>query len=451
MTGYGVTVAILDTGHSAYNSQERNTANEYRLLAHHDAIDDKTLRKESDDHGHGSHVSAIVVNSAANGLDGRFNGIAPDAELVVVKAFDDQGQATYSDVIRGIDWIVANKDTYGIRVLNLSFSAPPKSYYWDDPLNQAVMAAWQSGIVVAASAGNLGPDPMTIGVPGNVPYVITVGAMTDNLSPGDGSDDLLASFSSAGPTVEASVKPEVVAPGGHLLAMMASDVALALQHPEFHDAGEYFVMSGTSQAAAVVSGAATLMLQTDPSLSPDDVKCRLLSITAFCCRSLSPKSSPLCSRVLSLMAPVSHSRDFSSLESVDARTAGALSYLLRLLVLTTLPLLQPGGYKLVRVNGRHSLRRCAPRRVGLLLHSSRPPGSDATTWTRLAPISRHWLTIGQCFPMAQPHLVEPFAEAQHCQRHRDSEKDGQSSRTRQQFRKPGASQHNAAHQLYEMR
>ena len=89
-------------------------------------------------------------------------------------------------------------------MLNLSFSATPQSHYWDDPLNQAVMAAWQAGIVVVASAGNSGPDPMTVGVPGNVPYIITVGAMTDNYTPYEPADDRLASFSSAGPTFEGS-------------------------------------------------------------------------------------------------------------------------------------------------------------------------------------------------------------------------------------------------------
>ena len=133
--------------------------------------------------------------------DGLYNGVAPDASLVVVKAFDRDGAGSYMDVIRGIDWVVPNKDAYDIRVLNLSFSAPPQSYYWDDPLNQAVMRAWEAGIVVVASAGNTGPDPMTVGVPGNVPYVITVGAMTDNYTPDDGTDDVLAAFSAAGPTV----------------------------------------------------------------------------------------------------------------------------------------------------------------------------------------------------------------------------------------------------------
>ena len=80
------------------------------------------------------------------------------------------------------------------------------------------MKAWQAGIVVVASAGNTGPNPMSIGVPGNMPYVITVGAMTDNYTPSNAADDKLASFSSAGPTHEGFVKPDVVAPGGHVLA-----------------------------------------------------------------------------------------------------------------------------------------------------------------------------------------------------------------------------------------
>ena len=98
----------------------------------------------------------------------------------------------------------------------MSFGAQPESYYWDDPLNQAVMAAWRAGIVVVAASGNEGPDPMTVDVPGNVPYVVTVGALTDNYTPYDGSDDRLASFSSTGPTFEGFVKPEMVAPGGHI-------------------------------------------------------------------------------------------------------------------------------------------------------------------------------------------------------------------------------------------
>jgi serine protease AprX len=118
---------------------------------------------------------------------------------------------------------------------------------------------------------------MTIGVPGNVPYVITVGAMSDNFTPSAEGDDYLASFSSAGPTYEGFVKPEIVAPGGHMLGAMHKKSSIAVAHPEFHRNGKWFEMSGTSQAAAIVSGAVALLLQNDPGLSPDDVKCRLMA------------------------------------------------------------------------------------------------------------------------------------------------------------------------------
>ena len=158
----------------------------------------------------------------------------------------------------------------------MSFSAQPQSYYWDDPLNQAVMALWEAGIVVVASAGNRGPDAMTIGVPGNVPYVITVGAMSDGVTVDNPTDDFLATFSSAGPTVEGFVKPEVIAPGGHMLGVVDVNSQLPSQHPEWVS-GNYFYMSGTSQAAGVVSGAVALMLDADATLTPDEIKCRLMS------------------------------------------------------------------------------------------------------------------------------------------------------------------------------
>ena len=204
-------------------------------------------------------------------------GISPEANLVSVKAFDASGAGRYMDVIRGIDWVVANKDELNIKVLNLSFSATPQSHYWDDPLNQAVMRAWQAGIVVVAAAGNNGPDPMTVGVPGNVPYVITVGAISDNYTPLNPKDDYLASFSSTGPTHEGFVKPDIVAPGGHILGILPKHAELAHKYPQFFARGDYFKMSGTSQATAVTSGVAALMLQANPELTPDDIKCRIMA------------------------------------------------------------------------------------------------------------------------------------------------------------------------------
>jgi serine protease AprX len=245
----------------------KNSLGSDRVIGY-DAIANRTgdASKVEDKFGHGTHLASVVASSrrALDGTRGVFsNGIAPGVSLLVVRAFDDSGRGSYADVIRGIEWVVEKRDAYNVRVLNLSFSAPPQSNYWDDPLNQAVMAAWQAGITVVASAGNEGPSPMSVGVPGNVPYVITVGAVTDNRTPFDRTDDRLASFSSAGPTREAFVKPEVVAPGGHVLGLMNKETRIAREHPNFHDGEAYYFMSGTSQSAAV-SGAAALILQNEP-------------------------------------------------------------------------------------------------------------------------------------------------------------------------------------------
>jgi len=214
VTGYGVTIAFVDSGYSCLDTLNRNDRGQNRILAGYDAINDRSSTWVCDDaSGHATHVMSTAVASygtspsggqvtagsyAAGGVS--YHGVAPGADLVSVKAFDENGQASYASVIRGIGWVVRNANALNIRVLNLSFAASPRSYYWEDPLDQAVMRAWQAGIVVVASSGNTGPKPMTIGVPGNVPYVITVGAMTDHATPAQGSDDQLASFSSAGPT-----------------------------------------------------------------------------------------------------------------------------------------------------------------------------------------------------------------------------------------------------------
>ncbi len=278
LLGAGVTVAIVDTGFWLHPALLKDPAGQPRVVAQYDAMTGALVvpaQLTTDGSGHGAHLASIIANSDTP-VDG-FAGVAPGVSLFPVRAFDENGAGSYVDVIAALEAVVAYKETYNIRVVNLSFSAPPMSYYWDDPLNQAVMAAWQAGIVVVAAAGNGGPDPMTVGVPGNVPYVITVGAMTDSYTPSDASDDVLASFSAAGPTVEGFIKPELLAPGGHIAGLVSPFAQLATSYPEYQLAGNYFMMSGTSQATAVVSGVAALMLAQEPALSPDDVKCRLMA------------------------------------------------------------------------------------------------------------------------------------------------------------------------------
>jgi serine protease AprX len=275
ITGAGVTVAMLDSG------LWKNNWNDHygkRLLAMVDFVGSANgAAVTGDASGHGTHVTSIAASGDYNNA-GQYYGVAPKANVVVARAFQANGAASYLDVIKGLNWIVANRNTYNIRVLNLSFGAPPQSYYWDDPLNQAVMKAWAAGIVVVTSAGNSGPAAMTIDVPGNVPYVITAGALTDNYTPYDSSDDRLASFSSTGPTYEGFVKPEVVAPGGHIVATMPSNSYLVnLFGANMKPNGTLFTMSGTSQAAAVTTGVVALMLQSQPTLTPDQVKCKLMA------------------------------------------------------------------------------------------------------------------------------------------------------------------------------
>jgi serine protease AprX len=286
-TGYGVTVAILDTGIRDLPEILLTTqgVRNITIVDVLDTSDNAGQAKRNDFNGHGTHLASIITNSSpavdVNGNStGSYNGIAPDANLVVLKAFDEEGQSSYTAILAALDYVVENKDVLDIKVLNLSFSAIPSSYYWDDPLNQALMRAWDAGITVIAAAGNRGPEAMTIGVPGNTPYVITVGAVSDNYTPSNLNDDFVTTFSSAGPTFEGFVKPELVAPGGHIAGVMDKDTLIretyAIYNDKDKDAHNYFELSGSSQSTAVTSGIVALMLQANPNLSPDDIKCRLI-------------------------------------------------------------------------------------------------------------------------------------------------------------------------------
>jgi serine protease AprX len=281
--GEGVTVAFLDTGiEPTFPGLRRGPDHQRgRILAYYDAISGDLyegrhlFRSPRDPNGHGTHVAGIVGNAEYEWRDGEFRGLAPKANLVAVRVLDETGVGSYGDVLAGLEWVVQNKDTYDIDVLNISMYATPVAPYWADPYNQAVMAAWQAGIVVVASAGNQGPDPMSIGVPGNTPYVITVGAFTDNFTPEDFGDDYMPPFSATGPTLDAFVKPDLIAPGAHVPSLMRRNTYLGQEHSDKWVNGRYFEMAGTSSSAAMVSGVVALMLSENPDLTPDQVKYRL--------------------------------------------------------------------------------------------------------------------------------------------------------------------------------
>ncbi|HEY3344414.1 MAG TPA: S8 family serine peptidase [Anaerolineaceae bacterium] len=271
--GAGVTVAVLDTGIALHRGLVRTVNNRFgHIIGWVDYVDHSPL--PVDPNGHGTHVAGIIANTQV-GTDKEWDGMAPGVNLVGVRVLDKNGTGTYETVIKGIQWAIKNQRTYNIRVINLSLLAAVQSPYWADPLDQAVMRAWSEGITVVTAAGNTGPNAMTIGVPGNAPYVITVGAFTDAYTPSDWSDDVIASFSSAGPTLDGFVKPDLVAPGAHMVSTMLPGSVVAREHDANRVTNDYFSMAGTSQAAAVVSGVAALIISHTPRITPDEVKYRL--------------------------------------------------------------------------------------------------------------------------------------------------------------------------------
>lgn len=242
-----------------------------------------------DTYGHGTHVAGTISNKllyeilgqGQNGTEIQI-GVAPDAKILSIRVLGADGTGSYETVVSGIQYVVENKDKFGIRVLNLSISAFATVPYFVDPLNRAVERAWQKGIVVLAAAGNVGPFAQTITVPGNDPYVITVGAVNSRRTAGYWRDDVVAGWSATGPTHDGFVKPDILAPGSQIVSYMYNDPTgvntptLVRQHPDYSADATLFRMNGTSMATGVASGVVALMLQANPGLTPDQVKFRLM-------------------------------------------------------------------------------------------------------------------------------------------------------------------------------
>jgi serine protease AprX len=190
---------------------------------------------------------------------------------VSVKVAGANGATDVSVVIAGLEWIVAHKAQYNIRVVNLSFGTDSHQRYSIDPLDFAVERTWFSGIFVVVSAGNAGSAAGTITKPADDPYVVSVGAADLKNTPAV-VDDGVAPFSSVGPTQDGFAKPDLVAPGITIVSNLAPNSTVALAHPSAIVSGTYIKGSGTSQAAAIVSGEAALALQVDPGLDPNRLK-----------------------------------------------------------------------------------------------------------------------------------------------------------------------------------
>ena len=296
VSGRGVGVAVIDSG-LASNADLATTST--RKVVRTSTIQSSLLGgllsapSTADDFGHGTHVAGIIGGSGASPTGTSavrtFKGVAYGADIIAVKALGADGSGKTSDILRAIDWVIANRTTYKIRVLNLSIGHPIDESYLLDPLCRAVEVAWRSGIVVVVSAGNFGEyGYATILSPGNDPYVITVGALVDRNTL-DPADDTVASFSSLGPTsIDGIVKPDIVASGVQIVSTRSAGSWIDTHYPTTRipysfflrggssSASPYAAYSGTSMAAPVVSGAAALMLSKYPALNPDTVKARLM-------------------------------------------------------------------------------------------------------------------------------------------------------------------------------
>jgi len=274
IAGSGVTVAILDSGVAADADlvQPNN-----RILASANFADE---RLTSDPGGHGTHIAGIVAGNGTRS-GGEFTGIAPQANVVDVRVLGSKGSGRISSVVRGIEWVLAHRTVYNIRVINLSFGAPAKLPYRVDPMSAAVEIAWRRGLVVVAASGNGGPARDTVVTPGIDPYAITVGATDDRGTLGRG-DDMLAWFSAWG-SADSNAKPDLVAPGRRIVSLRVPGSALDTLFPDrvvvARNGSTYFRLTGTSMATAVVSGAAALLLAGRPNLTPDQVKALLVGTT----------------------------------------------------------------------------------------------------------------------------------------------------------------------------
>jgi subtilisin family serine protease len=280
ITGRGIDVALIDTGVVPVNG----------LTAPGKVVNGPDLSFESqasnlqylDTYGHGTHMAGIIAgrdDNVSNISDmtahDNFDGVAPDARIVNMKVAESSGATDVSQVIAAIDWVVQHRHDNGlnIKVLNLSFGTDGTQSYLDDPLTYAAEVAWQKGIVVVVAAGNTGFGSSSLNDPATDPFVIAVGA-DDPHGTGSTTDDTIPSWSTRGNTKRS---PDLVAPGKSIVSLRDPGSNIDVSHPEGLVNSRFFRGSGTSQSAAVVSGAAALLLQQRPGLTPDQVKTLMTS------------------------------------------------------------------------------------------------------------------------------------------------------------------------------
>jgi serine protease AprX len=271
--GSGVTVAVIDSGIADVADFSG------RIVGTYDFTSGKPVaRNASDEYGHGTHVAGLIGSTGVTTL-GLYGGVAPGVKLLSLRVLDKKGTGRTSNVIAALEFAVANRERFNIRVINLSLGHPIYESATTDPLVHAVEAAVRAGIVVVTAAGNYGVNPVTgkagyagVTSPGNAPSAITVGAASTRNTI-ERRDDRVASFSSRGPSwLDGYGKPDVVAPGTGMISDISSSSTLAtdfpsLVYPTF--SGKLMKLSGSSMATGVVSGLVALMVEAHDAAAVD--------------------------------------------------------------------------------------------------------------------------------------------------------------------------------------
>lgn len=283
LQGQGITVAVIDSG---TNQEKDLQVDPFKAKPDSRVLEQLTFNSNAghsnDATGHGTHIAGIIGGSGYRS-DGLYAGIAPQVNFISLKISDEEGKAYESDAIAAMQWVLENKDKYNIRAVNLSVNSTQESSYHASPLDAAVEILWFNGIVVVASVGNKGPGGgynTADAAPANDPFIITVGASDERGSP-DFSDDMVASFSAHGNTLDSFNKPEIFAPGTDIISILGPGNWISEYPDRVIMDGEYFRLSGTSMSAPMVTGAVVLLLQDEPKLTPDQVKYRLIDSARF--------------------------------------------------------------------------------------------------------------------------------------------------------------------------
>ncbi|MEN6378824.1 MAG: S8 family peptidase [Methanofastidiosum sp.] len=277
-TGTGIVVAVLDTGLRKTHQEFPN-----KVVAEYDFVNNDS--NASDDNGHGTEVSSLICgNSMAasswppnwqlSATSSNYLGVAPGAKLVPLKVFDASGNGSSSQIMAGMQWCIDNKNKYNIRVVNMSFGFEGQND-GSNPQSQMANSMMDAGLVVCIAAGNDGPDPQTIDIPGDASKVITVGGIKDRTFTVVDDNWIFtlvypyqmycvggpSGCSSRGPTLDGRAKPDIV----------ASAVDMFTAHA-YSDSSYQAGVSGTSFATPIVAGACALIIQRHPNWTPYQVK-----------------------------------------------------------------------------------------------------------------------------------------------------------------------------------